>query len=207
MRLYRPFGLFRRFFPEAVFRLTGGGKRICLTFDDGPYRETTPSLLEILDRRAVKAVFFLSGRQAVKYPDLAAGIREAGHIIGNHGYDHLDGWRTGTRKYAEDIAGADDLTSDRIFRPPYGRLTPAQYRKLSLKYRIFMWDLMPYDFDRGFGPSKSLYVVKKLIRNGSVIVLHDNPRSFAAEILEEIILFASDNGFVFVLPEKDGSFG
>jgi peptidoglycan-N-acetylglucosamine deacetylase len=207
MRFFRPFGLFRVFFPEAVFRLNAGEKSICLTFDDGPFPDTTPQLLETLERHDVKAVFFLNGRQADKYPRLAAAVREGGHITGNHGYDHLDGWRTGTQKYTENIQKADDLTSDRIFRPPFGRLTPSQYRILSRKYRIFMWDLMPYDFDPGFGPVKSLNITRKMIRRGSIIVMHDNPQSFAAEILDEILLFASENGFVFVLPEKDGSFG
>jgi peptidoglycan-N-acetylglucosamine deacetylase len=207
MRLFRPFGLFRRFFPEAVFRLPAGRKNICLTFDDGPFPETTPHLLKILDRHAVKAVFFLNGRQAEKYPALACNIRKGGHVAGNHGYDHLDGWRTDSRKYAENAAKADALTSDRIFRPPYGRLTPAQYKKLSRKYRIFMWDLMLYDFDPDFKSAESMNMARKLIRDGSIIVLHDNPESFATEILEEIIMFASENGFAFVSPEKDGSFG
>jgi peptidoglycan-N-acetylglucosamine deacetylase len=207
MRFFRPLGLLRIFFPEAVFRMPARGKSICLTFDDGPFPAITPRILEILERHDVKAVFFLNGRQAATYPGLAAAIREEGHITGNHGYDHLDGWRTATVKYAENTAMADDLTSGRIFRPPYGRLKPAQYSKLAGKYRIFMWDLMPYDFDSGFGPAKSLEVARKLIRNGSIIVLHNNPESFAAEILEGIIIYARENGFEFVLPEKDGSFG
>jgi peptidoglycan/xylan/chitin deacetylase (PgdA/CDA1 family) len=63
---------------------------------------------------------------------------------------------------------------------------------------------MPYDFDRSFGAEKVLRVLKKKTRSGSVIVLHDNEKSLALEVLGDFIRFAEDSGYVFsnLLPLK-----
>ena len=74
----------------------------------------------------------------------------------------------------------------------------SQYKKLRKKYRIVLWDLMPYDFDKGFGTARSLLVLKKKIRPGSIIVLHDNPTSCANSILDEFIIYAFDSGYRFL---------
>jgi hypothetical protein len=65
-----------------------------------------------------------------------------------------------------------------------------------------MWDIMPYDFDEKFGSHRSLAVLKKMIRPGSVIVLHDTSKSCAATILNDFLEFAVNEGFRFVLPGK-----
>jgi peptidoglycan/xylan/chitin deacetylase (PgdA/CDA1 family) len=204
MRLYRPFIIARYLYPEAIFRMECTEKVLWLTFDDGPDPVSTLPLLSILDACNVKAIFFCSGESAAQYPDLVNEIRERGHIIGNHGYSHPDGWRCGTAEYSADVARADELTSSSVFRPPYGRLTIGQYKKLKTRYRIVFWDLMPYDFDRSFGAGRVLQVLKRKIRPGSVIVLHDNEKSLALEILGDFIRFAKDSGYTFsnVLPSK-----
>jgi peptidoglycan/xylan/chitin deacetylase (PgdA/CDA1 family) len=94
LRLFRP-GIFSRvFYPGAFFRFRTREKVLCLTFDDGPDPESTPEILEILAARKVKALFFCTGRNAELYPRLVQQIRAAGHITGNHGFDHLNGWKT-----------------------------------------------------------------------------------------------------------------
>jgi peptidoglycan/xylan/chitin deacetylase (PgdA/CDA1 family) len=69
-----------------------------------------------------------------------------------------------------------------------------------MKFRIVFWDLMAYDFDAGFGAARSLSVLKRKIRKGSVIVLHDKIQSSANSILPEFIESALSNGYRFVLP-------
>lgn len=173
---------------------------LCLTFDDGPDPASTPGLLNILDHYQVKAVFFCSGQAAEKFPSLVEKIKEKGHIAGNHGFSHIDGWKTNTEDYCENADHASRFLPGSFFRPPYGRITISQYRKLKKKYRIIFWDLMAYDFDAGFGAAGSLSVLKRKIRRGSVIVLHDKPQSTANSILPEFLDSAISRGYRFVLP-------
>ncbi len=63
---------------------------IALTFDDGPDPIHTPALLNILKAKKVKATFFLNGNKVEKYPALAKRIKNEGHVIGNHSWDHPD---------------------------------------------------------------------------------------------------------------------
>jgi peptidoglycan-N-acetylglucosamine deacetylase len=201
MRLFRPCFLTVYLFPEAIFREETGEKILYLTFDDGPDIKTTSALLEILAKHNVRAVFFCSGKEALRNPDLIKKIKSEGHIVGNHGYNHLNGLFTSKHKYFDDIKMAAGFTSDSYFRPPYGQLRINQYRELKKTYRIIMWDLMPYDFDRKFGAKKSLSILKKMVRPGSVIVLHDNIRSTLLEFIETFILFAFGEGYRFDIPD------
>jgi len=197
MRLFRPGFIAACLYPEAIFRIETTEKLLCLTFDDGPNPDSTPQILDILDLYNIKAMFFCDGRAAEKYPDLINQITTHGHVIGNHGYNHLNGWKTSTEKYIADIEKAAANTSGSLFRPPYGRLRFGQYRKLKKNYKIVFWDIMPYDFDSSFGSAKSLQILKNKIRPGSVIVLHDNPNSATIKILDEFLVFAVGEGYRF----------
>jgi peptidoglycan/xylan/chitin deacetylase (PgdA/CDA1 family) len=197
MRLYRPFVFLRLLYPGAVFRIRTRNKELCLTFDDGPDPESTPGILEILEDHDIKATFFCSGQESEKYPELTALIASKGHIIGNHGYRHLNGWKTGLNDYIENVYRAANITSRDLFRPPYGRISPLQYRKLIGRFTIVFWDLMPYDFDMRTNTEKILNVLMKKIRPGSIIVLHD--KSFKSfHFLAEFIKYAGDRGYKFV---------
>ena len=200
MRFKRPGILARCIYPGAVFRIRTDKKLLCLTFDDGPDPGSTPGLLDILESFDIKAVFFCSGHAAEKYPDLTGSIRSKGHTVGNHGYDHPDGWRTPTKKYLADIEKASAFSSQGILRPPYGRMKPDQYRRLRKEYEIILWDIMPYDFDKAFGSKRSLDIMKRRIRPGSIIVLHDRPGSAAVELLPDFIRHALSEGYGFTVP-------
>lgn len=200
MRLFRPWFIDSCVLPAACFRIKTGEKVLCLTFDDGPENGSTLALLDVLERYNIKAIFFCNGSSAKKYPELILRIKSGGHIIGNHGFNHLDGFKTSTKRYIENVMAADQLTSNKLFRPPYGRLLPVQYRRVSGSYKIMMWDLMAYDFDRSFGKEKSLSVLKRKIREGSIIVFHDKQYSTVHEFLEEFILFCFSQGYRFELP-------
>ena len=185
----------------AIFRFRTTEKLLILTFDDGPNPDSTPQLLEILGKNNVKVIFFCDGSAAERYPDLIRQIISEGHMIGNHGYGHLNGWRTNTKDYMNDISMASDFTSYKILRPPYGKLSFSQFKRLSESYKIVFWDIMPYDFDVSFGREKSLKILKKRIRPGSIIVLHDTPSSSANSIIEEFLIFSESKGYEFRLSD------
>lgn len=200
MRLIRPWLVFRVFYPTALFKIRSEGKTVCLTFDDGPNPSSTPVILSELRKYDVKAVFFCTGKAAEEYPGLIDEIRNHGHLTGNHGYNHLDGWKTRCKDYCMDIDRAAALTSQKIFRPPFGHLRINQYSCLRKKYKIVFWDIMPYDFDPALKPSKSLGLLMKKIRKGSVIVLHDTEESNFRPVLGRFIESTLKAGYRFVLP-------
>jgi peptidoglycan/xylan/chitin deacetylase (PgdA/CDA1 family) len=201
MRLFRPLFFAGWLYPEAIFRVRTNSKVLYLTFDDGPDPVTTPQLLDILKMYDIKALFFCDGRAAEKFPHLITQMIKEGHLIGNHGYSHFDGWQTDSDKYINDVIIASEFTSDKIFRPPYGRLSIKQKRLLK-SYKLIFWDLMAYDFDVSFGSAKSLGVLKKRKRPGSIIVLHDKESSCANIIIREFITSAISSGYRFELLDK-----
>jgi peptidoglycan/xylan/chitin deacetylase (PgdA/CDA1 family) len=201
IRLYRPLFISRWLYRRALFRLKTRERILCLTFDDGPSAGSTERILEILGKSGIKAVFFCTGKQAASNPELMSLIHSGGHVIGNHGYDHVSGFSSTQEDYLKNCFDAFPLTSDKIFRPPYGRMKPGQYRKLSERFTIILWDLMAYDFDSSFGAERSLAVLKKNIRPGSIIVLHDKPDSTVHDFLEEFINYCLKEGYRFVLAD------
>lgn len=197
MRLFRPFFFLRLIFPGATFRIRTAEKLLCLTFDDGPDPETTPAVLDILAAHKVKAIFFCRGGSAEIHHGLVSRIQSEGHIVGNHGYRHLDGWKTNTQVYLRNFAGAVPFTSGTLLRPPWGRIRLRQYKELSGSYRIVFWDLMPYDFDARLDGTRVLEILKRKVRPGSVIVLHDTASSSVLSFLDEFIRFGRSEGYKF----------
>jgi peptidoglycan-N-acetylglucosamine deacetylase len=63
-------------------------KEIVLTFDDGPWPGTTPKVLAALARECVRASFFMLGKNAEEYPDLARRVLAEGHTVAYHTYGH-----------------------------------------------------------------------------------------------------------------------
>jgi peptidoglycan-N-acetylglucosamine deacetylase len=201
MRFFRPGLTGGWLYPGAIFRMKTEEKLLCLTFDDGPDPVSTLQLLEILEKYNIRGIFFCDGRAAEKYPDLIDFIISKGHVTGNHGYLHLDGWKSSTQDYIEDISKAECFINSRLFRPPFGHLRIRQNLLLKRKYKIVFWDLMPYDFDNNFGSENSLRILRKRIRPGSIIALHDTPLSSSLKFLPAFIDFALDGGYKFVIPE------
>jgi peptidoglycan/xylan/chitin deacetylase (PgdA/CDA1 family) len=201
MKLFRPTLIAGLLYPKAIFRLKTRDKTLCLTFDDGPDPESTPKLLRILDKYKIRAVFFCDGKAAEKYPGLVEAIKDKGHQVGNHGYNHLNGWTSSLKEYCDDVYRASSLTSDKLFRPPYGLLRLNQYLQLRKSYMIMFWDIMPYDFDKNIGADRSLEILNDRLRSGSIIVLHDNHDSSSVLFLDEFLDRSCRSGYTFSHPE------
>ena len=199
MKFFRPWYFLKYLYPGSIFRIETKEKVLYLTFDDGPNPGSTDKLISILSKHNIKALFFCSGKAAEKNPRLMEKLRNNGHLIGNHGYNHRDGLKTPVNDYLNDVAQSAEFTSEEIFRPPYGHLKIKQFNELRQRYKVIFWDLMAYDFNTSFGPAKSLKVLKAKIRPGSIIVLHDTLVSSANSILEEFITFSVKAGYRFEL--------
>jgi peptidoglycan/xylan/chitin deacetylase (PgdA/CDA1 family) len=187
-------------FPSLVWRKETLDKEIWLTFDDGPTPEVTPCILSVLKKENVKATFFLVGQQIEEFPELLGAIIKDGHTIANHSYSHKNGWLTSKEKYLEDIENCQALMpNNKLFRPPYGKVTKVQIAVLKEKYKIILWDVLSYDFKQNTSPKK---VQENIIQNttsGSIIVMHNNQMSFKnlEPILEKTIQQLKAKGYNF----------
>jgi peptidoglycan-N-acetylglucosamine deacetylase len=173
--------------------------RLALTFDDGPDPDITPQVLDILDAYKAKATFFCTGRNLVANPELASEILARGHRIGNHGFHHLDGWTHSSRLYFRDVLEREKLMHSDLFRPPYGRIRPAQAKALSRRFRIVMWSLLSGDFDPHLGTDKCLAQLKRKTQNGDIVVFHDAGKGTGRMllILPKYLDFLRDGSYFF----------
>ncbi len=174
----------RWLFPKPVYRYATDDKRIYLTFDDGPTPQITPWVLDLLKQEQIKATFFCVGSQITKHPDIFKQIIDAGHQIGNHTFGHKNGWTTSTKNYVESIVKTEKViesfnVSSKLFRPPYGRLLPAQIKQLDrLNYKIIMWSVLSGDFSAKLDPEQALTYLTKNTSAGDIIVFHDNRKAY-----------------------------
>lgn len=162
---------------RLVWHVPHAGQEVFLTFDDGPHPEVTPWVLDTLADHGAKATFFCLGQQAERHPELVERIRREGHGVGHHSWDHPNGWLTPTKSYVDNVMRGATQVGGTLFRPPYGRISPAQLRELDRHYRIVMWDVMGGDFKPGqTGEACTRHVLQRS-SSGSIIVLHDNLKS------------------------------
>ncbi len=153
-------------------------KEIYLTFDDGPHPIATPFVLECLRRFNAKATFFCIGKNVEQNPALYRQIIDEGHRVGNHSFNHLNGWKTNDKEYIDNITKAKDIIDSKLFRPPYGRISTFQIKQLKPFYSIIMWNVLSGDFDISLSKERCLDNVLKHTSNGSIIVFHDSEKAF-----------------------------
>ncbi|MBI3501797.1 MAG: polysaccharide deacetylase family protein [Bacteroidetes bacterium] len=183
----RPNWLMRKLYPSAVWRIPTKEKKIFLTFDDGPVPEITPWVLSTLKQFNAKATFFCVGENVEKHPEVFRQIISEGHSIGNHTYNHLNGWKTKKENYLENIERCNRIIKSQIpstkaqekklFRPPYGRIKNSQFSILNSQYSVVMWDVLSGDFDATTSEEKCLKNVLTKTREGSIVVFHDSMKA------------------------------
>ncbi|MBU6342507.1 MAG: polysaccharide deacetylase family protein [Bacteroidetes bacterium] len=166
--------LLQSIFSAFEWRIPTADPVLYLTFDDGPIPELTPWVLEILRRYKAKATFFCVGDNVRKHPEIFLQILKDGHKVGNHTYNHLNGWKTPDKTYLENVHKCANLVNSNLFRPPYGRITRSQQKELRNQFRLIMWDVLSGDFDAAITPQKCCDNVLRNARAGSIVVLHDN---------------------------------
>ena len=177
MFIEQPPWFYRALFPGVTWRMPAEPKCVYLTFDDGPVPEVAPWVLDTLDRFGVKATFFMVGDNVRKHPDIYQMVVDRGHRIGNHTFNHIQGWRYWTKNYLANVAKAAEYIPSDLFRPPHGHMRIPQTLLLQRKYRVIMWDVVTRDYSPHMTPEGVLQVVKRYTRNGSVIVFHDSLKS------------------------------
>ena len=191
--------LLQRTFPDYTWKIPVNDNSVFLTFDDGPIPEVTPWVLEQLEHYNVKASFFCIGDNVKKHPEVYQKVLDMGHLVCNHTFNHLNGWKTNTKKYIDNLKDCSKVVKSDFFRPPYGTIRISQAKKIKeLGYKIVMWDVLSWDFSPKCSPEKCLSNVIKNVEPGSIIVFHDNIKSKhnLKYALPKTLSFLKENGFI-----------
>ena len=191
--------LFRPFLGKLTWRKNPSSKVIYITFDDGPVSEVTPQILDLLDEYEVKATFFCVGENVTKFPEVYAEVIRRGHRIGNHTFNHLKGIHVSETEYVGNVQEAAEYIDSKLFRPPYGRITFKQKKKLRENYEIIMWDVLTQDYDKNLSSDKIMENITRYSRNGSIVVFHDSikAKDNVLTVLPLAIEFWKKEGFEF----------
>ena len=190
-------------------------KIIYLTFDDGPHPIATPFVLDALKKYHAKATFFCIGKNVVEYPAIYKRILEEGHSVGNHTYNHLNGWKVKDKEYIDDVLKASEVIDSNLFRPPYGRITRFQSAMLRGKIKsntqhqtsniqhptsnIIMWSVLSGDWDNKIDGKKCYENVVLNAKSGSIVVFHDSAKALdrLQFALTKVLAFYAEQGFEF----------
>lgn len=190
-------------YPDLTWRIPTEEKELYLTFDDGPVQGPTEFVLETLKQYSAKATFFCIGDNVRKHPQVFRKIIDDGHQVGNHTFNHLNGWKTPNLSYVDNIKLCDEVFEQntiktKLFRPPYGRITGKQIKSLP-GYTIVMWDVLSVDYAKSLSAEACLQNTISATRPGSIIVFHD---SYKAEknmthALPRFVKHFAEKGFSF----------
>lgn len=197
----------------------GDGRRlVTLTFDDGPFPETTPTVLRLLSRHKVRATFFLIGRyldgdreRAVLSRGVATSIVSEGHLLGNHTHDHeLLTTLSHARALAQIEEGAlsiERATGKRplFFRPPYGQLDAFGSDVLRRSgTELVLWSVEVSDMLHEDSGAMFQSLTRQLEYSGGGIVLLHDIRPTTIPVLDSLLLWLRDHKWNPARPSEIG---
>jgi peptidoglycan/xylan/chitin deacetylase (PgdA/CDA1 family) len=184
---------------DLLWHVETAQREVYFTFDDGPTPGVTEATLDLLRQYNAKATFFCLGKNTEANPELFSRIALEGHAVGNHTFDHPDGWKTSQIAYLRNVLRAKQTITSNLFRPPYGRITPAQVSALKNHFQLVMWDVLSADFDNANSPQQCYENVVKNVNPGSIVVFHDSLKASANMLyaLERSLDFLSRDGYIF----------
>ena len=201
-------------------RVATGEKRVAITFDDGPNPVHTVKILEMCERKGIRATFFLVGRRVRRYPEIAARIVEAGHDIGNHTDRHVPLSILPPPMIRRELAVTHDLVvratgkAPAFFRPPMGWFNGVVVREaVRMGYLPVIGSIHPHDSRRPGADEIAGHVLSR-IEPGAIIILHDGgwrigaDRSQTVRAADRIASELLDQGYRFeTLSELAGAAG
>ena len=179
-------------------------KYVALTFDDGPWPETTEQLLDGLAERGAKATFFLIGEQIAGHEDTVRRMADEGHQVGSHTFTHMDLSRGDPAERLREIAATDEtlraLLGDGVYwlRPPWGFLAPQT--ATAVEVPMVYWSLDTEDWRRLDADAVAQDIIDHA-RDGDIILLHD-PYTTSVEAALRAIDALTPQGYRFVTLEE-----
>jgi len=184
---------------DMLWSINTKEKQLFLTFDDGPTPRITQWVLKVLADYDAKSTFFCLGKNVKQFPEIYQQVIRAGHAVGNHTYNHPNGWKTKDEVYLDNVVKCSELVDSKLFRPPYGKISLSQNKVLKEEFTVVMWDVLAGDFDLSITPEKCCDNVISNASEGSIIVMHD---SIKAEknlkyALPKVLEYFTEEGYRF----------
>lgn len=185
-------------------------KIIALTFDDGPDKDYTPQVLDILKKYNVKATFFVVGENVEWNSKILKRQYEEGHEIGNHTFTHINVSKKGYDDIYREINNTQQLIKNiigeepKLFRPPYRAISKSMCNIVKEKgMNIVLWsNLDPRDWSNP-GTNYIVNTITSKVQNGTIILLHDynnlrTQKSQTIQALDIVIPKLKEMGYKFV---------
>ncbi|HSY74826.1 MAG TPA: polysaccharide deacetylase family protein [Dongiaceae bacterium] len=199
------------FFGEFICRGNNLKKCVALTFDDGPDKNSTSALLDLLREAKIEATFFCVGKKVAANSELSARIVREGHLLQNHSYTHshftnfFSGARLRTELSQTQMAiKAATGTLPQFFRPPIGLSNPRIFRAArELDLKVIGWSVRSLD-TISTDPEKIVARIERRLEPGAIILLHDGNIPVARLLATMKLLLASlrDRGYDVVRLDK-----
>lgn len=175
-------------------------KRVALTFDDGPHPKNTMKILELLKKHDAKATFFMLGSRVDFYPAIAKEIAENGHELGNHTWNHKDLTTLSSEMIKQEVEETSAIIlqatgqEPTVMRPPYGATNKEVGSVVNLP--SILWTVDTLDW-KTHDPQAVLEEVKKNVRDGSIILMHDIHET-TVKAVELVLDYLEENGYTCV---------
>ncbi|MGA5899114.1 polysaccharide deacetylase family protein [Streptomyces venetus] len=196
---------------EPLLRLSGRGRTMVLTFDDGPDPRYTPAILDTLAAYDVRAMFFVCGEMAADHKELLARMADEGHVVGNHTWSHPLLTRLSRRQIHSEMARTSDVIEDAYgerpewFRAPYGAWNRTAFRLgAELGMEPLAWTVDTLDWT---APGTRFIVdrVEDGAAPGVVVLSHDagGDRSQSVRALRRYLPELLDSGYHVTVPRRD----
>lgn len=178
-------------------------KLVALTFDDGPSLQTTPKVLDILEKYDIVATFFLIGQNVnANTKDIMQRQLDLGCEIANHSYTHTRLSEKTPEEIQEEIKKTNDIIFETIgvtpsfFRPPYIAVNNIMYNNIELP---FICGIMANDWENTTSAEKRADAIIKTVKDGDIILLHDfGGNELTVTAIDTIIPALQEQGYVFV---------
>ncbi|MFD5794062.1 polysaccharide deacetylase family protein [Streptomyces diastatochromogenes] len=195
---------------EPILQISGRGRHMMLTFDDGPDPRYTPHILDTLAEYGVRAMFFVCGEMAVANKELLARMADEGHVVGNHTYTHPLLTTLNRREIRSEMERTSDVIEDAYgerpqwFRAPYGAWNRATFQLgAEMGMEPMAWTVDTTDWET---PGTGIIVdrVESGAAPGVVVLSHDagGDRSQSVRAIREYLPHLLDSGYHLTVPRR-----
>lgn len=192
---------------KALCRNGNKGRVVALTFDDGPDKEQTPKVLDALKTHNVKACFFCMGRKIKGNEALLLRMKEEGHLIGNHSFNHFFSFPLySSLRMKEELRDCEQAIEEvtknktRLFRPPFGVTNPVVAKAVkAMDYITIGWSIR--SLDTCMSENAALRRIKRRLKPGAVILLHD-PLPLSDSLLRKVLELIKENHYTIERVDK-----
>ncbi|MCZ4612113.1 polysaccharide deacetylase family protein, partial [Streptomyces sp. Lzd4kr] len=193
-----------------MLQVNGRGRRMVLTFDDGPDARYTPHILDTLREYDIRAMFFVCGEMVAENGDLVARMADEGHVVGNHTWSHPLLTRLSRRAIRSEMERTSDIIEDSCgerpvwFRAPYGAWNRAAFQLgAELGMDPLAWTVDTLDWTTP-GTRRIVDRVENGAAPGVVVLSHDagGDRSQSVHALRFYLPRLLDAGYHLTVPER-----